>query len=190
MECLRLSDEYKELKGGVLVTGAWVRPELHERVEEIEELHLWDQARCHLYGSLARNYVRLRIGDYGRADRVLAVQDMQTIVTRNFVERGTGCYGLFNQYEIDIFYEGTRRFTLDSLSCILEELRKRQIIQHFHLDRLTIHAAKGFTADFPLKVVDEVKRNHRRFIGIRCHPSDLYDYTNPWFPSFMEVGIH
>lgn len=188
-ECLRLSDKYKDLGGAVLVTAGWVQPDSYGKVEETEGLYLWDQTRCHLYGNLARNYMRLNIADRSSADRIFPIGNLETMVTRGFVERGVGCYGLFNHYEIGIFYEGTQRFNLDLLRDILQELRKEHIIGNLHLDRLIIHTTRGFTADFPLKLGDILKTNAGRLIGIRCSLSDLYDHSNAWFPSYIGRGI-
>jgi hypothetical protein len=101
------------------------------------------------------------------------------------VEKAVGFFGLFNYYEIGIFYEGDSRFNFDSFRNTLHELRKRGAIPSFSLNRIIIHTARGFTTDFSLKIKDTLESFISRSVGFTCSASDLYDHSNPWFPTYV-----
>jgi hypothetical protein len=185
-ECLRLSSSYKDLKGAVLVTAAWVQRDLRDAIRRTQGLYLWDQARCHLYGNLARHYASFKnIRAETSPDRILPLSQLETIVTRALIEKAVGFFGLFNYYEIGIFYEGDSRFNFDSLRNTLQELRRCSAIPRFSLNRIMIHTARGFTTDFSLKINETLESFISRSVGFICSPSDLYDHSNPWFPTYV-----
>lgn len=184
-ECLKLTDDYKDLSGAVLVTAAWVSRDFYDKFKTNEGLYLWDQARCHLFGSLARQYMRLRITSEMPQDKTWPIKDLETIVTLSLAQGGVGYFGIFNYYEVGIFYEGNARFNLDLLRYIFQDLRRSHVIGRFSLNRLIIHTTRGFTADFSLKMNEILRDFTSSFVGIKCSPSDLYDHSNPWFPSYM-----
>jgi len=184
-ECLKLSDKYKDLKGAVLVTGAWVPRDVREKMRGTDGLYLWDQARCHLYGNLARHYVRLDVTSKASADRIWSIEELDTTIVMNLVQKDAGYFGLFNYCEVGVFYEGDERFNLELLREILRRLRDERIVRSLSLNRLVIHTTRGFTDDFSSRMNDVLKSSICRFVGIRCSLSDLYDHSNPWFPSYM-----
>jgi hypothetical protein len=186
LECLKSYSQYRGVVGAVLVTSSWVQRELQEKFSKSKEMYLWDQAKCHLYGNLARYYSRIELSGRSRSrNKVWPIPDLDTIVTLTLSQRHIGYMTLFNYYELGIFYEGNSRFNLDFLEGILDGLRKSNVLPHFSLNRIIIHTTRGFTADFPVKMDVSVVKFVSRTIGLICYTSDLYDHSNPWFPSYI-----
>lgn len=120
-----------------------------------------------------------------KTTKIWLIDDLETTVATSLVQRGVGSYGVFNYWEVGIFYEKYERLNLDSLRRIPEELRKRRTIRRFSLNRLIIHTTRGFTVDFSVRMNSVLKDFVSRSVGMRCVTSDLYDHSNPWFPSYL-----
>jgi hypothetical protein len=185
-ECLKCHPKYHDVSGAILVTSSWVQRHLQEKFSEKKEVYLWDQAKCHLYGNLARYYSRMELSGRNRSGKkVWSMPDFHTTVTVFLSQTGIGYMTLFNYYELGIFYEGNFRLNLDVLEGILDGIRKSNVLPRFSLNRIIIHTTKGFTADFPTKMDASVMKFVSRTIGLICYTSDLYDHSNPWFPSYI-----
>jgi hypothetical protein len=186
LECLKSSHKYNDVKGGILVTSSRVQRELQEKFNQNNEMYLWDQARCHLYGNLVRYYARIELkrGTKSRG-RVWPIPNLDTIVTLILSQKRVGYLTLFDYYELGIFYEGNSRFNLDFLEGVLRELKRANVIPQFSLNRIIIHTTRGFTVDFSEKIDETVEKFISRSIGLVCFTSDLYDHGYPWFPSYI-----
>ncbi len=186
-DCVKSYEKYTEAKGSVLVTPVWVPRDFSEKFEANRNLYLWDQSKCHLYGNLARYYARHELkGAVERSlDRISSLPKLDTTVTLILDQSGVGYAGIFNYFELAVFYEGSSRFNLDALQAILEELRKSKVIPRFSLNRVLIHTTKGFTVDFSSKMGEILEKFISRTIGLVCYDSDLHDHSNPWFPQYI-----
>lgn len=185
-ECVKLHSKYQDISGAVLVTSAWVQRELQEKFSRSKGMYLWDQPKCHLYGNLARYYARIQgnVGTRSR-NRIYAIPRANTIVTLTLTQTQVGYLSLFDYNELGIFYDGNARFNVSNLEEILAELRKARIVPRFTLNRIIIHTTKGVTADFPAKIDETVSKFIGRTVGLACLTADLYDHSNPWFPTYI-----
>ncbi len=184
LECAKRIVSYSDLAGGVLVTASWVQRDLREAIRN-SGVYLWDQARCHLYGSLARHYATLKIGSDRSSGASCPLKELETIATISLIEKSVGYATMFDYYELGIFHEGDVRFNLDLFRAIFKRLEESDAIPRFSLNRIIVHTTRGFTADFPLRLSQTVQSFVTRTTGFRCVTSDLYDHGNPWFPSYL-----